>query len=228
MVFAVSKGSAREFQSVSQRLPCVLPNGIDDLFFAGPAVTKRRYLLFVGRPVEAKGFDVFEKAMLLVKEQVPDIEAVLVSNVVEDGVLRNIRTVRYHSREQLRSLYAEALVYVHAAIGESFGLPPLEAMASGTAAVITNTVGTSDYARDDFNCLAVEYGDPEALARKIVSLIQDPALRLRLEAGGRATAADYQWENSLRRFEAELLARPRLGSGTNGQAVSEPTTDLRR
>ena len=207
-VIAVSNGIAADFQRVSGVSPLVIPNGIDEIFFAERNDVKTRKILFVGRPGKSKGFDVFEKAMALVTAEIPDVHGVLVSSAVEDGRIGNIQTVRYQTREQLRKLYAEALVYVHASIGESFGLPPLEAMASGAATVLTKTSGTNDYARDNENCLATEYGDHEGLSRNILRVIRDEQLRLRLEATGRQTAAAYKWTNSLRRFEQVVSGVP--------------------
>jgi glycosyltransferase involved in cell wall biosynthesis len=224
-VIAVSMGSAREFQSASQ-IPCrTIPNGIDELFFEQQPTAKGRYVLFVGRPGPSKGFDVFEKAMELVVKECPDVKGVLVSTEVSNGMLGRIQTVRFQNREQLRQLYSEALVYAHASIGESFGLPPLEAMAAGTASVVTRTVGTDDYARDNHNCLAIDYGDYKALAQHTIRLIRDNDLRGRLEKTGRLTALSYQWTNSLRRFEEEVtksihkrrgLCEPLVGLGSEG------------
>jgi len=201
LVVAVSRGIADDFNSVSGVRPRVIPNGIEDVFYAGEQAMKGRYVLFVGRPGKSKGFDVFEKAMALVVKDEPDISGVVVSTEVENGMIGSIQSVQFQNREQLRKLYAEALVYVHASIGESFGLPPLEAMASGTATVVTKTTGTNDYARDGVNCMANEYGDHAALARKILRLIRDESFRSQIEERGRETAAEYKWANSLRQFE---------------------------
>lgn len=204
-VIAVSAGAATEVAGVSGLSPVVIPNGIDDLFFDCAPVPKEPYVLFVGRPGKSKGFDVFQRAMSLVRREAPGVKGVLVSSAVQDGELEGITTIRYHDRAQLRDLYGRALVYVHAAIGESFGLPPLEAMACGTACVVTDTVGTRDYARGEENCLLVSYGDHGGMAKAIVRLIRDGALRGSLERAGRLTAGNYRWERSLERFEQELL-----------------------
>jgi glycosyltransferase involved in cell wall biosynthesis len=222
-VIAVSEGSAREFQSASGRLPLVVMNGIDDLFFADGRSPKGRYVLFVGRPGKSKGFDVFARAMELVAKLCPGLKGVMISTEVEDGAMGAIQTVRFRDKEQLKKLYAEALVYVHAAVGESFGLPPVEAMAAGTAVVLTNTVGTRDYARHDQNCLSVEYGDFKTMAGHIVRLVQDENLRSRLEAEGRSTAAAFRWQNSLDAFEAAIAPGARVQkSETTGREHFSP------
>lgn len=204
-VIAVSSGAAAEFAQASGLSPVMIPNGIDEVFFEARSLSKKPYVLFVGRPGKSKGFDVFQQAMCRVRTAEPTVNAVLVSSAVADGQIEGITTVRYRDRAQLRDFYGRAMVYVHAAIGESFGLPPLEAMACGTACVVTDTVGTRDYARGEENCLLVTYGDHEGMAKAILRLVRDSDLRARLEEAGRRTAANYRWERSLARFEAELL-----------------------
>ena len=208
-VIAVSAGSAREFQSASGRSPQIIVNGIDDLFFTDQQSSKGRYVLFVGRPGKSKGFDVFARAMDLVAKRCPDVRGVIISTEVEDGAIGAIESVRFRDKDQLKKLYSEALVYVHAAIGESFGLPPIEAMAAGTAVVLTDTVGTRDYACNNHNCLSVAYGDSKTMADHIVRLIEDGHLRSRLEAEGRVTAAGFRWQSSLEDFEKAITS----GSG---------------
>ncbi len=73
---------------------------------------------------------------------------------------------------------------------EPWGLVPLEAMACGCPVVATGRGGSREYLEDGYNCLLVP-GQPEALARAVRRLSDDPALRERLRAGGLATAPRY-------------------------------------
>ncbi len=88
---------------------------------------------------------------------------------------------------------------------KALGCPPSKRWLAATACVVTDTVGTRDYARGEENCLLVSYGDHEGMAKAIVRLIRDGALRGSLERAGRLTAGNYRWERSLERFEQELL-----------------------
>ena len=49
-----------------------------------------------------------------------------------------LRPLGYMSDEALAALYASAMVLVYPSLYEGFGLPPLEAMASGTPVVVSN------------------------------------------------------------------------------------------
>ncbi|MDI3298065.1 MAG: glycosyltransferase family 4 protein [Bacillota bacterium] len=119
------------------------------------------------------------------------------------------------SRERLAELYASADVFVSASSYEAFGLPPLEAMACGTAVVATDSGGIRAYARDGVNCLLVER-TVEAIAEGIAKVLGDPDLRERLGREGRKTAealaaqvaaADAAFEEALRLAAASREGR---------------------
>ncbi len=74
---------------------------------------------------------------------------------------------------------------------EPWGLVPLEAMAVGRPVVATGTGGSAEYLRGGENCLLVAPGDAGALRVAVERLRDEPALRARLVAGGRTTAARF-------------------------------------
>lgn len=85
---------------------------------------------------------------------------------------------------------------------EPWGLVPLEAMSVGRPVVATGTGGSGEYLRDEENCLLFPPGDAEALAACVRRLAEDAALRARLVAGGRETAARFP----ARAFEDRVVA----------------------
>jgi glycosyltransferase involved in cell wall biosynthesis len=93
-------------------------------------------------------------------------------------------------REQLRSIYADADVFVFPSLwAEPFGLVPIEAMACDTPVVASGTGGSAEFLRDGANCLIAPPRQPAAIADAINRLSADPGLRRRLLDGGRTTAA---------------------------------------
>jgi len=98
------------------------------------------------------------------------------------------------SDDQLAELYSNSDIQVTFSTAESFPLPPLEAMACGSA-VITTPFGTEDYAVDDVNALIVEPNNIEMLAEKIMLLIEDEELRHKLIENGFKTAAKFNWSD---------------------------------
>jgi len=93
----------------------------------------------------------------------------------------------------LAQILSAADVFVFPSLFESFGLPPLEAMACGTAVVCTDSGGVREYARHGFNCLLVPPGQVAPLANAILKLVNSPTLRQQLIANGLATAAIWSW-----------------------------------
>ena len=99
----------------------------------------------------------------------------------------------------LAELYRSSDISVTASWYESFPLPPIEAMASGTAVICTR-LGTEDYAVHEQNCLIVPAREPDAIAAAVQRLARDGDLRRELVANGIATAQRFQWADSERLF----------------------------
>ena len=106
--------------------------------------------------------------------------------------------------DDLAVLYRGSDIFVSASWGEGLGYPPLEAMASSTPAVISDSGGIRDYARDGENCLLVPPRDAVALAEGIRRLLDEPALAARLVQGGLQTVQRYHWDAVIDRVEQAL------------------------
>ncbi|MGH2778026.1 MAG: glycosyltransferase family 4 protein [Actinomycetota bacterium] len=98
--------------------------------------------------------------------------------------------------ETLPGLLAAAEIFCYPSLYEGFGLPPLEAMAAGTCAV----VGSYEAAPEVVGQAAalVEPTDTEALAESLRSLAGDADARRRLAMAGRARALSFTWERTAR------------------------------
>jgi glycosyltransferase involved in cell wall biosynthesis len=106
---------------------------------------------------------------------------------------------------ELAELFRSVDVVVTASWFESFPLPPLEAMASGTA-VLTTREGTEDFAQDRVNALVVPGRNVPALAAAVAELADDPALRASLAQAGLETASKFSWAAGFDAFERALAA----------------------
>ncbi|RZU50441.1 glycosyltransferase involved in cell wall biosynthesis [Krasilnikovia cinnamomea] len=101
----------------------------------------------------------------------------------------------------LGAIYRGASVYVCCSHYESFALPVIEAMASGTPVVSTRNVGVLEYARDGVNALLCDVRDVDGLVSAVRRVLDEPELAGRLREGGLATAAEYSWDAIMRRVE---------------------------
>ena len=83
-------------------------------------------------------------------------------------------------------LYAGARLYVHPALTEGFGLPPLEAMACGTPVLSSNGGALAETVGDAAAILPPH--DPERWAREIEALLHEETRRADLIRRGLAHA----------------------------------------
>jgi glycosyltransferase involved in cell wall biosynthesis len=98
--------------------------------------------------------------------------------------------------ERLVELYNEATIAVVPSLYEGFSLPAIEFMACGTPLITTTggalpeVVGT-----DGTAAITVPINDPDALAEAIKRMLDDPELRARMGAGGRARVLNrFTWK----------------------------------
>jgi glycosyltransferase involved in cell wall biosynthesis len=105
--------------------------------------------------------------------------------------------------EELASLYSSCDIQITFSKAESFPLPPLEAMACGTA-VITTQYGTEDYAVDGENAIIVEPDNVDMLENKLKMLIDDTELRRKIRDNGIKTAKKFNYTKQAKILETEI------------------------
>jgi glycosyltransferase involved in cell wall biosynthesis len=103
-------------------------------------------------------------------------------------------------------------LFVWPAINEAFGLALLEAQASGLPVVVGASGGVPDIVEDGMSGRLVPPGNAEALAAAVRSLLEDPALRLRMgQAARKKVLRQHDLAAAARRLDAliESLGRAR-------------------
>jgi len=108
------------------------------------------------------------------------------------------------AKETLPGLLAAADVFCYPSLYEGFGLPPLEAMATGTA-VIAGRYSAADEVLGDA-ALLVDPTDVVALREALVEVASNDSVRRDLGFRGRARALRFTWEATAR-ATAEAYAR---------------------
>lgn len=109
------------------------------------------------------------------------------------------------AHDELSKLYGESDIALCPSWYEGFAMPPLEAMACGTA-VITTRYGTEDYAIDGHNAIVARPRVVGDLAVALDGLVRVPELRAQLARNGRAMAESLTWDTAIGARE-ELLYR---------------------
>ena len=109
------------------------------------------------------------------------------------GLSERVEWTGHVERDELAALYRGAACLVFPSRYEGFGLPVVEAMASGTPVVATTAGAIPEVAGDA--AVLVEPGDPVALAGGIERALAD---RERLVAAGLERARRYSWAETAR------------------------------
>jgi glycosyltransferase involved in cell wall biosynthesis len=167
----------------------VTPNGVDEEF--GPGNGTREYLLFVGaiqaRKDPLAAVDAARAVGLPLVVAGPRKDESLARELERRGAdLRG-----YVEREELAGLYRGAAALVLPSRHEGFGLPVLEAMASGTPVVAAPDPALREVAGD-----AALFADAAGLAEAVRAALRD---RDRLAAAGLERARLFTWEETARR-----------------------------
>lgn len=102
----------------------------------------------------------------------------------------------YVADADLPALYAGADLFLYPSLYEGFGLPPLEAMACGTAVITSNTSSLPEVVGDAG--VTVDPLNTEELAAAIEALLHDEPRRQTLETAGLARARQFTWERTAR------------------------------
>ena len=231
-VITVSHASEREilrrFPSARPRIE-VIPNGVEELFHPRPTGEAAAfvaeafgidgpYLLFVGNPKGHKNIGLLLEGFVKLARRYPALRLLLVGG--DEGQRRSLarRTRRLGidgrtrlaapvNREALALLYSAATVFVFPSRYEGFGLPPLEAMACGTPVASSSSPSLPEVLGP-----AAVYFSPESsdsLVEAICRILDEPALRERLEHLGLERARHFSWDDAARRTFAlyrEVLA----------------------
>ncbi len=110
------------------------------------------------------------------------------------GRTGDIHPLGWVGDETLPGLMAAAEAFCYPSLYEGFGLPPLEAMASGTACLVGGYPAAREVVGDA--ALIVDPTDTDSIGDGLLRLVGDESLRRLLAQKGKARAAGYTWEGA--------------------------------
>lgn len=162
-----------------------------------------RYVLYVGSLEPKKNIDYLLQAYHKLRQEWDDevllvlagscdaaeydiVEALEAFAVRDATVVTGFLPDRY-----LPAAYAAATAFVYPSVYEGFGLPPLEAMATGTPVLVARATSLPEVVGDAG--LYADPDDPDDLAQQLRLLLSDEDLRHNLSVSGRERARQFQW-----------------------------------
>lgn len=134
-----------------------------------------------------------------------------------------IRHLGYVSPRLLAELYQRCAALVYFSLYEGFGLPLLEAFQLGAPVLCSATTSLPEVAGDA--ALQCDPTDVEAMAALMARLADSPALRLDLQARGRAQLQHFAWERSASSLLDALRALVRAPSSPRDALVEASDED---
>lgn len=195
---AVGLGLNRSFEHATPRRP----DGLEDL--AG-------FLLTVGRLNARKNLAVTIQAALQSGAATPEFPLLVVGEksglgaalptsveaALSDGSVRLMGRVDV---DELRWLYENTALFLFLTLDEGFGMPTLEALATGAPLLVSDIPVFREILGDEAGF--VDPRDVEAVARAISSQLADP----RPTAKATGILQYYTWDNAAHRMRASIVA----------------------
>lgn len=168
-----------------------------------------RYLIFVGTMEPRKNLGRILDAFKIFLKSNPGFQLVLVGSKEfahgkYSGILANQYSLVSHSiiapgfleHDSLNALYCGAEALVFPSLYEGFGIPILEAMASGCPVITSMTTSTPEVA--GHAGVLVDPYDTAAIAKAIERIVSDAALRVELRNKGFEQINHFSWKKTAR------------------------------
>lgn len=154
-----------------------------------------------------KGLKYGIEALNIVKKIFPDIKVIGFGKEKRPAILPKW-LIYYESPEQdfiVKEIYNKAAIFVFTSVYEGWGLPPMEAMACGSAVVSTACGGVEDYLENEVNGLICTNKNSQSIANNICLLIKDKNKRNNLIMQALEDVKRFDWKCATDKFEAAIM-----------------------
>jgi starch synthase len=159
-------------------------------------------IIFIGSVVLGKGFHYLVRAVRLMDR--PNVQVTVFGSISHEirqfmhsemgSHGQSAFSLEFRRVGEVASSLRRASVLVLPSIQEAFGLVVLEAMASGIPVIVTEHVGAKDAVRDGVDGYIIPIRDPDAIARRLTVLYDDPERRRDMGRSARSQAEKHRWQ----------------------------------
>jgi len=170
----------------------------------------KSFILYLGSEQPRKNFPFLLKSFYKLKKayELPNIKLIKVGRSQiglkqHNEIIKLIRTlnlekdvifINHIPDEELNAIYNAATVFVYPSLYEGFGLPPLEAMASGCPVITSNTSSLPEVVGNAG--MMVDPCDINSLTQKIYEIVSDHGLASKLRKNGLNQAKLFNWNKT--------------------------------
>lgn len=195
----------------------VVYNAVDPVYLDGsdgrriPGLPEK-YVLYVGAMSENKNVEGIVRAFKIFKERwnlehklvmIGSTSNLTINSIDVDEFGDDIILPGYvHDERKLKYAYENADVFVFPSFYESFGLPPLEAMACGTPVVVSDGTALPEISGEAAH--QVNPRDVEQIAEGLRRIVSNHQYAHDLGKAGRERAVEFTWGSTIHRLE-EIL-----------------------
>src|SRR5258705_8975880 len=166
------------------------------VLYAGTIKPHKNLVRLIEAFAELRKGEFEELKLLIIGDEISKLPA-LRRAVHSHKLHKHVRFLGFLPDDTLAALYRLAAVFVFPSLYEGFGLPPLEAMASGTPVVTSNVSSLPEVAGDA--AMLVGPYDVASIVAGMRRVLSDPALADEMRRKGLIRARDFSWERSVAR-----------------------------
>lgn len=172
--------------------------------YGDEAVPEQPYFLYVGSRGPYKNFDGLCMAVVKVAKTRQDIKLCVVGApfnskelklISELGLVRVIENYGEVTDSQLAKLYRCSVAFVYPSLYEGFGIPPLEAMACGTAVIAANCSSIPEVVGDA--AVLFEPSETDSLTEALFFVLNHPGKRSHFISKGYERTKNFNWEKTV-------------------------------
>lgn len=196
-------------EQLKTKEPLLVTNGVEVRLFSLPdrAMPEKPRLGFVHASSFYKGSDIAIRALSIAKERIPELQAVAFGHDAVDPVSPLPDFIDYHvspAQSDLRTIYGSCTAWIFPSREEGFGLPILEALASGTPLVATPAGAAPEILRNGGGFILDGFSADE-MADKIVQMVSIGADEWKLKSSEcLRIAQSHSLDKSIDKFESAL------------------------
>jgi glycosyltransferase involved in cell wall biosynthesis len=184
----------------------VTPNGVDRSVFH-PAARQTQldlpacYVLFVGSLEPRKNLQALLRTWSEIKDYFEETRLMIVGagghvfrHVDVSREVERVHFLGYVDDKTLAGLYANATCFVLPSKEEGFGIPVLEAMASGTPVIASDGGALPEVVGEAGITFCLS--NPTGLTNSLIELLSNPELRATLKEKGLERAKKFSWQRT--------------------------------
>lgn len=169
---------------------------------------KPGYILFVGTIEPRKNITTLIKSYAKLDNKLRDIHPLVIvgkkgwlydqifQTVETKGIERNVKFLEYVPFSDLPHLYNGAGLFVYPSLYEGFGLPPLEAMASGLPVIVSDISSLPEVVGDAG--ILINPTDVNKLTKAMTEILNNDKLKTSLQHKSLAQAKNFSWAKTAR------------------------------